>query len=114
MASRQAEQPKSVRKGPLITISCKCGQTAEVRLGERWKCPKCGRKFDTNEIPQDDSAEIRRHHLRVRTFPLVAMGLLVAAVIVLFVEGRTFTAIIAIPFLFAVWNLFGRPTFRSR
>jgi hypothetical protein len=34
--------------------------------------------------------------------------------IVFFIEGRTFAAVVAIPFLLASWSLFGRPFYRSR
>jgi hypothetical protein len=114
VASKQAELRRSVRKGPLITVTCKCGQAAQLHYGEQWKCPRCGRKFDTSEIPREEYAALRRQQLRVRVFPLVAMVLLVVAVIVLFVVGRPFAAIVAIPFLIVVWNLLVRPRLRSR
>lgn len=114
MAAQQAELPRSVRKGPLITLSCECGQRHELHYGERWKCEGCGRTWDTNKIPLEQYAAIRRTQVRYRVFPLVTGLLLLAAVIVFFIEGRAFSALIAIPFLLASWTVFGRPFFRSR
>jgi hypothetical protein len=117
MASKRAERAgraRSGRKGPLITVTCKCGQSGQLHYGELWKCPGCGRKLATNEISPDEYAEIRRQQLRFRMFPLVSTALLVVAVIVLFASGKTVAAILAIPFVVVVWTLFGRPLLRSR
>jgi hypothetical protein len=114
MAQQEAELPRSVRKGPLITVTCECGRSRQLHYGERWRCEDCGRAFDTHKIPLDEYAAIRRTQLRYRIFPLVTGLLLLAAVIVFFVEGRAFSALIAIPFLLASWSMFGRPFFRSR
>jgi hypothetical protein len=114
MASTEAELPRSVRRGPLITVTCECGERRELRYGERWQCEGCGRTFDTNKIPLEEYASIRRTQLRYRMFPLISGLLLLAAVIVFFIEGRAWSALIAVPFLLASWTMFGRPFFRSR
>jgi hypothetical protein len=114
MASNPAELPQSVRKGPLITVTCECGRRRELHYGERWKCEGCGRRFDTHKIPLDEYAAIRRTQLRYRLFPLIAGVVLLVAMIVFFIEGRTFGAVIVVPFLVASWGMFGRPFFRSR
>jgi len=114
MAPDQAELPRSVRKGPLITLTCECGEKRELHYGEQWTCEGCGRRFDTNKIPLDEYASIRRTQLRYRLFPLITGLGLLAAMIVFFIEGRTFAAVVAIPFLLASWSLFGRPFYRSR
>jgi hypothetical protein len=114
MASKRAELPRSDRKSPQATITCECGHSARLRYGERWKCPGCGRKFDTTEISADAYAEIRRQQLRSRIFPLISTVLLVVAVIILFFSGQRFAALLAIPFVVVVWALFARPLFRSR
>jgi hypothetical protein len=114
MAPKGAELPRSVRKGPQATVTCECGQSARLRYGERWNCPGCGRKFDTTEISADAYAEIRRQQLRSRILPLISTVLLVFAVIILFLSGQRFAAVLAIPFVVVVWGLFARPLFRSR
>src|SRR5947199_7124026 len=114
MAIDRAKLPRLVRNGPLITVTCECGQSRELRYGEVWRCQECGRRFDTNKIPLEEYAAIRRTQLRYRLFPLAAGLLLLAAVIVVFIAGRTFSALVFGAFLLASWAMLGRPFFRSR
>jgi hypothetical protein len=114
MAQTQAELPRSVRKGPPITVSCECGRRRDLQYGERWKCEGCGRRYDTNKIPIDEYAAIRRTQVRYRLFPLISCLVLLAAVILFWIAGRAFTAVIAVAFLAASYGVFGRPFFRSR
>lgn len=114
MASEQAELPRSVRKGPLITVKCECGQCRELRYGEQWKCEGCGRRFDTRKIPMEEYAAIRRTQIRYRLVPLLAAIVLLIAVILFWIAGRAFSAVVAVAFLLASWAVFGRPFFRTR
>ena len=114
MAAPEAKLPRSVRKGPLITVTCECGQRRELRYGERWNCNGCGRRFDTSKIPLEEYTAIRRTQLRFRMFPLLAGLLLLVCVIVFFLTGRTYGALVAIPFLIASWGVFARPLYRAR
>jgi hypothetical protein len=114
MAATEANLPRAVRKGPLITVSCECGERRDLRYGERWQCEGCGRKYDTGKIPLEEYAAIRRTQLRYRLVPLSTGLLLLAGVIVFFLTGREYGAIVAVPFLIASWGIFGRPLYRSR
>ena len=114
MASEQAELPRAIRKGPLITVKCECGERRELHYGEQWKCESCGRRFDTRKIPIEEYAAIRRTQIRYRLFPLLAGILLLIAVILFWIDGRAFSAVVAVTFLLASWAIFGRPFFRSR
>ncbi len=114
MGATEAKLPRSVRKGPLITVTCECGQQRELRYGERWNCEGCGRRYDTGKIPVDEYAAIRRTQLRYRMIPLASALVLLIAMIVFWLTGRTYGAIVAVPFLIASWAVFGRPLFRSR
>jgi hypothetical protein len=114
MAATEAKLPRAVRKGPPITVKCECGQRRDLKYGEQWQCEQCGRRYDTRKIPMEEYAAIRRTQVRYRLFPIAAGLLLLAAMIVFFIEGRTFSAIIIIPFMLASWASFGRPFWRSR
>jgi hypothetical protein len=114
MAREAADLPRAVRKGPLITLTCECGQRREVRYGEHWQCEGCGRTFDTHKIPLEEYAAIRRTQLRYRMVPLISGLFLLAAVILFVAEGKAFGALIVVPFLLASWNMFVRPFFRTR
>ena len=114
MASGQAELPRSVRKGPPITVTCECGQKRDLQYGEQWQCEGCGRSYDTRKIPLEEYAAIRRTQLRYRLIPLIAGLVLLAAMIVFFIAGSAFTALVAVAFVGASWVMFGRPFFRTR
>lgn len=114
MATDQAKLPRSVRKGPPITVTCECGERRELPYGEVWRCEGCGRRYDTNKIPLDEYAAIRRTQIRYRLFPLIAGLVLLAAMIVFWVGGRGFTVLVFGAFLLASWGMLGRPFFRSR
>lgn len=114
MAAEQAKLPRSVRKGPLITVTCECGERRELHYGEVWRCEGCGRRFDTNKIPLEEYAAIRRTQIRYRLFPLVAGVILLAAMIAYFIAGGAFRAVVFAAFLLASWGMLGRPFFRSR
>jgi hypothetical protein len=113
-APDQAKVPRSIRKGPLITVTCECGRKRELHYGERWKCEGCGRRYDTGKIPLEEYAAIRRTQMRYRLVPLLSGLFLLAAMIAFFIAGGVFSALVAVAFVFASWSMFGRPFFRSR
>jgi hypothetical protein len=114
MASGQAELPRSVRKGPPITVTCECGQKRDLQYGEQWQCEGCGRSYDTRKIPLKEYAAIRRTQLRYRLIPLIAGLILLAAMIVFFIAGSAFSGLVLIAFVGASWVMFVRPFFRTR
>ena len=114
MATDQAKLPRSIRKGPPISVTCECGERRDLHYGEVWRCEACGRRFNTNKIPVEEYAAIRRTQIRYRLFPLIAGLILLAAMIVFWVAGRTFSVLVFGAFLLASWGMLGRPFFRSR
>jgi hypothetical protein len=50
MAAPEAKLPRCVQNGPLITVTCECGQLSQLRYGERWTCEECGRLYDLGKI----------------------------------------------------------------
>jgi hypothetical protein len=114
MATDQAELPRSVRKGPPITVTCECGQKRDLQYGEQWQCEGCGRRYDTRKIPIEEYAAVRRTQLRYRLIPLIAGLVLLAAMIVFFVAGSAFSGLVLVAFAGASWVMFVRPFFRSK
>jgi hypothetical protein len=114
MAATEAKLPRSVRKGPLITVTCECGERRELRYGERWTCEGCGRRYDLGKIPVEEYAAIRRTQLRYRMVPLASCLLLLVGVIVFWITGNKYGAIVAVPLLIASYSMFARPFFRRR
>jgi hypothetical protein len=106
--------PRSVRRGPPITLTCECGERRDLGYGERWRCESCGRTWDTNRIPVEEYAAIRRTQVRYRLFPVASGLLLLAAVVLFFVAGRAFGAVLLLPLGLSMWNMFMRPVYKRR
>ena len=108
------EQPGSVLRAPPISVSCECGEKRDLLYGEDWTCEKCGRHWDTNQIPAEQYGEIRRTQLRFRVLP-VLYGLLVAGGAIFFtLTGNIFSVIILLPFSMLLWFYFLQPFHRRR
>lgn len=108
------EKPGSVVKGPPITVTCDCGEHAELFYGERWQCPQCGKAYDTRQVPQEEYAAIRRVQRRFRALP-IALGLVVLALAIFFtLTGNTFSVFVLLPLSVATWFAFLRPLHRRR
>jgi hypothetical protein len=74
-------------RGPPITITCECGEKRSLRYGERWRCERCGRRWNTEQIPADEYRGLIRDLRRLRLATLavavpVAGGLVVLALVV--------------------------------
>ncbi|MHB1568781.1 MAG: hypothetical protein ACYCXW_02880 [Solirubrobacteraceae bacterium] len=108
------ELPKSVRRGPRITLTCDCGEVRYLHYGELWTCEKCGRTWNTNRIPVEQYAAIRATQLRYRRIPM-AMSLIALACVVAFVIiGKALGGLIVVALLATTWTMFFRPLYRRR
>ena len=104
--------PQTMRRPP-ITIKCECGETKGVAYGERWRCERCGRSWNTQNIPIEEYEGLLR---RMRRHKLEAIGAaaITAAVLVpmLIVGGSRFIALV--PLVMAVWLFVLLPFWRRR
>ncbi len=114
MDADAAKLPRSVRKGPPITVSCECGSKRDLRYGERWRCEDCGRRYDTNRIPMEEYAELRRARVRDRVLPTIVFVALAAIVLVSALLGRALAGILVVATVGFVWGSFVRPVRRRR
>ena len=109
-----SERPGSVTKGPAITVTCECGERAQLFYGERWTCPVDGLEYDTRNIPEAQYAEIRRLQRRFRAIP-IALGTVVAALAIVFtLTGNIVGVFFLMPVGIIAWFVFIRPTHRKR
>jgi hypothetical protein len=106
--------PRSVRRGPPITLTCECGETRHLRYGDRWTCEKCARSWDTAKIPVDQYAAIRSTQLRFRRAPIAISVLALAAVIACIVVGKALGGLLVVAILATSWSMFFRPLHRRR
>jgi hypothetical protein len=109
-----SQLPRSVRRGPPITVACECGEKRELRYGERWRCERCGRSYNTNRIPVDEYASLRRNRVHDRILPSVVVAALAAVALAFVLIGRPLAAILIASLVAFVWGSFVRPARRRR
>jgi hypothetical protein len=109
-----AELPRSVRRGPPITLTCECGERRYLRYGERWTCEKCGRAWNTNRIPQEQYAAIRQTQLRFRRVPMVISIVALICIVSFIIAGRALGGLLVVALGATTWSMFFRPMYRRR
>jgi hypothetical protein len=106
--------PRSIRRGPPITLGCECGERRELKYGEQWTCEKCGRTWNTRRIPLEEYSQLRRMQLRYRRVPIAVGVIVVAALIALVILGKAFGGILVVALAAFAWSSYGRPAYRRR
>jgi hypothetical protein len=106
--------PRSVRRGPPITVTCECGEKRELRYGQRWRCEACGRSYDTNRIPEEEYASFRRNRVHDRILPSIVFAVVAAVALAFVLTGRPFAAIVIVPLVGFPWGTWVRPKRRRR
>ncbi len=109
-----SELPRSIRRGPKITIACECGEKRYLQYGERWSCEKCGRTWNTRRIPLEEYAELRRTQLRYRRVPLIVAAVSLLCVIAFIVIGKALGGLLIVAFAATSWSMFGHPFYKRR
>ncbi|HTU86464.1 MAG TPA: hypothetical protein VMF57_12870 [Solirubrobacteraceae bacterium] len=110
----EADLPRSIRRGPPITLRCECGERQELRYGELWTCQTCGRSWSTLHIPVAEYDQLRRTELRYRRLPVAVAAVVMALLIVLILAGRTFAGIVLVAVVATAWTVYGRPRWTRR
>jgi hypothetical protein len=110
----EADLPRSIRRGPPITITCECGEARPLHYGERWTCEKCGHTWNTRRIPLEEYARLRRIQLRFRRVALAIAAVVIATLIALIVLGRAFGGVLVVALAAFAWSTYGRPLYRRR
>jgi hypothetical protein len=106
--------PRSIRRGPLITITCKCGESRRLHYGERWTCEKCGRVWDTHKIPLEEYAELRRTQLRYRRVPILISSISLICIVAFIVAGKPLGGLLLVAFGLTAWSMFVHPFHKRR
>jgi fatty acid desaturase len=95
-------------------VTCKCGEKRDLQHGEAWTCDRCGRRWNTAQIPAEQYEAIRRTQLRFRILPVV-YGLIVAGAALFFLlTGNVFSLFILLPVGTMAWFFFIQPVHRRR
>jgi hypothetical protein len=100
-------------KGPPITVSCTCGELEHVPYGETWTCGRCGRRWNTGQIPEEEYWGIMREMRRYRLVVIgIALGLAVVfGLLALFVARNL---ILLLPVVLTFWFIWFMPWWRRR
>ncbi len=110
----ESDLPRSIRRGPKITIACECGEKRYLQYGERWTCENCGRTWNTRRIPLEEYAELRRTQLRYRRVPILIAALSLVCVIAFIVIGKALGGLLIVAFAATSWSMFGHPFYKRR
>jgi Flp pilus assembly protein TadB len=98
---------------PPITIRCECGESRDVAYGDRWRCERCGRSWNTQQIPAEEYDGLLRRMRRHKVEALAATAIAVAVMVPLIaVVSERF--ILLTPALLAAWLFFLLPFWRRR
>ena len=98
---------------PPIKVACECGETKELRYGERWKCERCGRVWDTSQIPAEEYHGMMRGIRRARLEP-VGLALVLLAVLVPLALIINPGLLLVIPLLLGGLAIFYGPIWKKR
>jgi hypothetical protein len=98
---------------PPITVKCECGDARDLAYGDRWRCERCGRSWNTGQIPPEEYEGLLR---RIRRFRLEAAGLaaLLAAILVPLIVVVSEGFIYLAPIVAALWLFLYLPMWRRR
>src|SRR6266581_2181536 len=93
--------PDTMRRPP-ITIKCECGETRAVSYGERWRCERCGRSWNTQQIPAEEYEGLLRR-MRRHKLEALAMVAIAAAVMIPLIVIVSSGFIMLVPMVMAAW-----------
>ena len=100
-------------RGAEITVRCDCGGIGYVPYNQRWPCPKCGRTWNTGQIPAEEYWGIMREMRRLR---LSVMGTALALVVPIaaLVPLAGLRILVLLPLVMSFWFMFYMPRWRRR
>lgn len=98
---------------PPITITCECGETKQVPYGQRWVCERCGRSWNTEQIPPDEYADLLRT-MRRRKLEAFGSAAVLAAILVPLIVVVNTAFIFVTPIVMAAWLFLYLPIWRRR
>jgi fatty acid desaturase len=100
-------------KGARITVCCDCGEVNYLEYGETWQCAKCGRRWNTAQIPSEEYWAIMRE---MRQFRLraIAAALLIGGTFAVLAIAVSFSFFIILPIFMTFWYIYYMPRWRQR
>lgn len=108
-AESLSDLPRSVRHGPRITLTCKCGEKEYVQYGETWTCDKCGKRWNTRKIPLEQYAAVRATQLKFRRVPIAIATFSLVCVVAFIIGGKPLGGVVLVALCATAWSMFARP-----
>lgn len=100
-------------RGAPITVRCDCGQVQYVPYGDTWTCPKCSKRWNTNQIPSEQYWGIMRE-MRGERIKVMIAALVLAGGFALFAMRSGPAAWALAPIVVAAWMLVFMPRWRRK
>lgn len=100
-------------RGAQITVRCDCGDIGYVQHGQRWTCRKCGRRWNTAQIPADEYWEIMRDMRRLR-FTVIGVALTLVVPIAALAPFAGIRILLLLPIVMSFWFMFYMPRWRRQ
>lgn len=107
-------ETRKLRNGPPITLTCECGERRELRYGERWQCETCRRSWNTNRIPIEQYAAVRRIQLRFRWVMIGLCVLALSCVIFFIAIGKVVGGVLLVAICATAWRMYIWPRQKGR
>jgi hypothetical protein len=99
---------------PAITLRCDCGAEGRAQHGERWVCPKCGRTYDTSQIPAADYAAITALNRRYRAASWSIVAVMAVLVLAVAITGQILPIFAGLSVVMLSWFLYVKPVVHRR
>jgi len=99
---------------PAITLRCDCGAEGRAQHGERWVCPKCGRSYDTSQIPSADYEAIKALDRRYRVASWTIVAAMAAVVLAVAITGQLLPIFAGLAVSLLGWFLYIKPVVHRR
>jgi hypothetical protein len=99
---------------PAITLRCDCGAEGRAQHGDRWVCPKCGRTYDTSQIPAEDYDAIKSLDRRYRVASWSIVFVMAVIVLAVAVTGQLLPIFAGLAVTMLSWFLYIKPVVHRR
>jgi Flp pilus assembly protein TadB len=113
-APDSGQAARRLRHGPAITLTCECGERRELLYGERWQCEKCERTWNTNRIPVEQYAAVRRIQVRLR-WVMIGLFMLAVSIVIFFIAiGKLLGGVLLVAICASAWRMYIWPRQKRR
>jgi hypothetical protein len=100
-------------RGPPIHVICDCGEERDLSYGETWTCERCGKRWNTQQIPLEEYQGLTRELRRLR-FATIGLAVLVVAVLLPLVFFVNEALLFLVPILLAMGAILLGPLWKKR